>query len=128
MYAEAHVWTLEDNSVELVISFHLYLGSENQTLDARLVLQARLPTQLSYKSFFTQGFKSDFKKTCGFIDAAKLWRRTKLSKRAFRCSVIETVGTLSPDQPSLLMFVDCSCCESVLLLWSTHWVPMSEFR
>lgn len=40
----AHVWTSEDNSIELVVSFHLYMGPGDQTQVSKLVQQMPLPS------------------------------------------------------------------------------------
>lgn len=45
MHATVHVWRSEDNSVELVLSFHLYLDSRDQVCAAN-ALAAELPLQL----------------------------------------------------------------------------------
>lgn len=36
-HAMAHIWRSEDNSVELILPFHLYMGSRNQTHISRFV-------------------------------------------------------------------------------------------
>lgn len=41
------VWRSEVNFVELVPSFHLYVGSQDQTQTVQLVAQASLPAEPS---------------------------------------------------------------------------------
>jgi hypothetical protein len=43
------VWRLEDIFVELALSFHSYVGSEDRAQVARFVLQVSLPAELSHQ-------------------------------------------------------------------------------
>jgi hypothetical protein len=45
MYATAHMWRLEDNFMELVLSFNFYVGPKDWTQVTRLAWQAPLPTK-----------------------------------------------------------------------------------
>lgn len=56
VYTTVFVWSSEDNFLELIVSFHLFLDARAQTRANRLSCKGPLPTIMYFFFFYSGGW------------------------------------------------------------------------